>query len=79
MESSWLCRSSAVTRLRFLLLLPCVFVFFFVGTASKWTFSTRPAESCLLNRWRRCSSVASMGTFTRKRERGESGSGMRGS
>ena len=73
-------------RLRFLLcemLLPCVLLawpcFFFVGTSSKWTVSTRPAASCLPKRWRRWVSVLSMGTLTTKRERGESASGMRGS
>lgn len=53
--------------------------FLLLGTFSNWTFSTRPAERDVANRARRCASVVSMGVLTRKRERVESGSGIRGS
>lgn len=52
---------------------------FLLGTSSKMTFSTRPAERDVPNRARRCASVVSMGVLTRKRERVESGSGILGS
>lgn len=78
-------RSSAVTRLRFLLrwdrLLSVVVAApdFLVGMSSNWTCETRPAASCWPNRWRRWVSVVSIGVLTMKSEREESGSGMRGS
>lgn len=76
-------KSSAVTRLRFffevLVSVLVAAVRFLVGTSSNWTRSTRPADSWVPKRWRMCASVVSIGILTMKRERVESGSGIRGS
>lgn len=84
-SSRWRSKSSAVTRLRFFfdwvrfVSVVVAAVRFLVCTSSNWTLSTRPAASCVPKRWRRWASVVSIGALTMKRERVESGSGIRGS